>query len=67
MNPLKIKMSDMKTLKEIISEYEKADAYERTLLFLAHRDLRDDFMEIEVSRLPAIEEKVTCQCLLRVS
>jgi hypothetical protein len=58
---------NMKSVKEILLDYEKADVYERTLLFLSHRDLRDVFMEIELSRLPAIEEKVTCQCLLRVS
>ena len=60
-------MSNMKTLKEILSEYEKADAYERTLLFLAYRDIRDVLMEIELSSLPAIKEKGTCRCLLRVS
>jgi hypothetical protein len=38
----------MKSVKEILLEYEKADVYERTLLFLAHRDLMDAFMEIEL-------------------
>lgn len=60
-------MSNMKTLKEIVSEYEKADMYERTLLFLAYRDLRDIFMEIELRHLPASEEKATCRCLFRAS
>jgi hypothetical protein len=57
----------MKTLKEILSAYEKADEYERTLLFLAYRDLRDVFMEIELRRLPVIEEKETCRGLFRAS
>ena len=47
MKPLE-QHENMKTLKEILTEYENADTYERTLLFLAHRDLRDDFMEIEL-------------------
>ena len=55
----------MKTLKEILSEYEKADVYERTLLFLTYRDLRDVFMQIELSRLPVTEEKVTCRGLFQ--
>ncbi len=38
----------MKSVKKILLEYENADTYERTLLFLAHRDLRDVFMEIEL-------------------
>jgi hypothetical protein len=57
----------MKILKEILSQYENADAYERILLFLAYRDLRDVFMEIEVNQLPANEGKITCQCLFRAS
>ncbi|HVO66505.1 MAG TPA: hypothetical protein VMT12_08490 [Syntrophales bacterium] len=60
-------MSNVKTLKEIISKYEKADEYERTLLFLAYRDLRDVFMEIDLNHLPVIEEKATCRCLFRAS
>jgi hypothetical protein len=47
MKPLE-QHENMKTLKEILTEYENADTYERTLLFLAHRDLRDVFMEIEL-------------------
>jgi hypothetical protein len=58
---------NMKSVKEILLEYENADTYERTQLFLANRDLRDDFMEIELNHAPSHKEKVTCQCLLRVS
>ena len=57
----------METLKEILSKYEKANEYERTLLFLAYRDLRDVFIEIDLRHLPVIEEKVTCRCPFRVS
>lgn len=55
----------MKSVKEILLEYENADTYERTLLFLAHRDLRDVFMEIELSHLPAQKEKTRCRSLLQ--
>ncbi len=48
----------MKSVKEILLEYEKADMYERTLLFLAHRDLRDVFMEIELCHAPLRKEKM---------
>ena len=57
----------METLKEILSKYEKANEYERTLLFLAYRDLRDVFIEIDLRHLPVIEEKATCRCPFRVS
>jgi hypothetical protein len=55
------KKGNMKSVKEILLEYEKADVYERTLLFLAHRDLRDVFMEIELNHAPSQKEKITCR------
>ena len=57
----------MKSLEDILSRYKKADEYERTVLFLAYRDLRDVFMEIDLRHLPVIEEKATCRCLFRAS
>jgi hypothetical protein len=51
----------MKSVKEILIKYEEADVYWRTLLFLAHRDLRDVFMEIELHHAHSQKEKVTCQ------
>jgi hypothetical protein len=35
--------------KEIMKRYEWADIFERLHIFLQHRDLRDDFMEIEMN------------------
>jgi hypothetical protein len=37
----------MTTEKQIARDYEKADFHDRVLLFLMHRDLRDQFMEFE--------------------
>jgi hypothetical protein len=56
---------NMKSVKEILLEYENADTYKRTLLFLANRDLRDDFMEIELNHAPSHKEKVTCRGLFQ--
>jgi len=38
----------MTTEKEIVEDYEKADFHDRVLLFLMHRDLRDQFNEFEL-------------------
>jgi len=38
----------MTTEKEIFEDYGKADFHDRVLLFLMHRDLRDQFMEFEL-------------------
>ena len=38
----------MTTEKEIVEDYEKADFHDRVLLFLMHRDLRDQFIEFEL-------------------
>ena len=38
----------MPTEEEIVEDYEKADFHDRILLFLMHRDLRDQFHEIEL-------------------
>jgi hypothetical protein len=37
----------MTTEKQIVQDCEKADFHDRVLLFLMHRDLRDQFMEFE--------------------
>jgi hypothetical protein len=48
----------------IIEEYRKADAEKRTYLFLSHRMLRDEFLEIDKSHvsveLPAKSNKNRC-------
>ena len=38
----------MKTEKEVVEDYEKADFHDRVLLVLMHRDLRNQFMEFEL-------------------
>jgi len=38
----------MPTEEEIVEDYKKADFHDRVLLFLMHRDLRDQFMEFEL-------------------
>ncbi len=38
----------MTTEKEIVEDYEKADFHDRILLFLMHRELRDQFLEFEL-------------------
>jgi hypothetical protein len=38
----------MRTEKEIVEDYEKADFHDRVFLFLTYRDLRDEFMDIEL-------------------
>lgn len=37
----------MRTVREIVEDYKKADFHDRIVLFLTHRDLRDEFMDIE--------------------
>ena len=39
---------EMNTREDILMKYEKADTNKRLLLFLQFRDLRDDFLEIEL-------------------
>jgi hypothetical protein len=46
----------MKEEKIIIEDYKRADFHDRVMLFLAHRDLRDEFMDIEY-RLAGGEKK----------
>lgn len=36
-------------IKSIIEEYRNADSEKRLYLFLSHRSLRDDFLEIDQS------------------
>lgn len=38
----------MRKEKEIVGDYTKADFYDRLILFLTYRDLRDDFMDCEL-------------------
>ena len=38
----------MRKEKEIIGDYTKADFYDRLILFLTYRDLRDEFMDCEL-------------------
>ena len=37
----------MKHKNDMLELYKKADSYERLCLYLQHRDLRNDFLEIE--------------------
>ena len=39
----------MKDNKNIIEEYRNADSEKRVYLFLSHRSLRDEFLEIDQS------------------
>jgi len=39
----------MRDFKEIIKEYRNADSEKRLYLFLSHRSLRDEFLEIDQS------------------
>ena len=39
----------MNRLETIVGDYSAADDTERLYLFLAHRDLRDAFMEIQMA------------------
>ena len=39
----------MKNTNHIVEEYRNADAEKRLYLFLSHRSLRDDFLEIDQS------------------
>jgi len=39
----------MRASKNIIEEYRNADAEKRLYLFLSHRSLRDEFLEIDQS------------------
>jgi hypothetical protein len=55
----------MKNTNHIVEEYCNADAEKRLYLFLAHRSLRDDFLEIDQSdasvELPAKPVKNKCR------
>lgn len=43
----------MRSVEEILLKYEHADMDERIWLFLTYRDLRSDFMEIELNPAPS--------------
>jgi hypothetical protein len=55
----------MRDYKNIIEEYRNADSEKRLYLFLSHRSLRDDFLEIDQSdasvELPAKLVKNKCR------
>lgn len=55
----------MRDRKNIIEEYREADTEKRLYLFLSHRSLRDDFLEIDQSNtfveLPATPFKNKCR------
>ena len=55
----------MKNTNHIIEEYRNADSEKRLYLFLSHRSLRDDFLEIDQSdasvELPAKPVKNKCR------
>ena len=42
----------MRDYKEIIEEYRNADSEKRLYLFLSHRSLRDEFLEIDQRDTP---------------
>ena len=43
----------MKDSKSIIEEYRDADVEKRAYLFLSHRSLRDEFLEIDLKEASA--------------
>ena len=53
----------MRTEEDVLEEYRRGNFYERLTLYLEHRDLRGQFMEIDLDRpaLPqeAVSEKET--------
>jgi hypothetical protein len=46
---LSLRRKKMKDYKNIIEEYRNADSEKRVYLFLSHRSLRDEFLDIDQS------------------
>lgn len=49
---LSLRRKKMKDYKNIIEEYRNADSEKRVYLFLSHRSLRDEFLDIDQSDKP---------------
>ncbi len=49
----------MRSEKEIVGEYKKADFNDRVFLFVTHRDLRDEFMDIELHAYQNLKPNTT--------
>jgi len=49
----------MQGIKEIVEEYRSADEDKRLSLFLTYRDLRDEFMDIEMTLNPRPEPRTS--------
>lgn len=60
----------MRTIEGILEEYRKGDFYERLNLYLDHRDLRREFMQIHSDERPlpraAVSVKKTSRILLAI-